>query len=127
VNTRLRYCYRDGANYKQLHEVVFAGAITDAERRALLAHLDEGTYFIPSQVGLEDLQYRFGGLNDDDHPWHELEAEDIEVVDAVPGHGDVHDFVARFCATTWDPAAVSARLGLPHPQATDHPDPPPRS
>jgi hypothetical protein len=115
MNTRLGYLYRDGSNYKQHHAVVFAGAITDAERRALLARLDDGSYFIPSQVGLEDLQHRFGGLTDDDHPWHELEADDIEVADAVPSHGDVHDFVVRFCATTWDAAAASARLGLPRP------------
>jgi hypothetical protein len=115
MNTRLGYRYRDASNYKQHHEVTFAGAISDAERRALLAHLDEGSHFIPSQVGLEDLQHRFGSLTDDDHPWHELEADDIEVVDAVPSHGDVHAFVARFCAAAWDAAAASARLGLPHP------------
>lgn len=114
VNTRLTYMYRDGANYKQLEVVVFAGAITPQDRAALFDHLDEGTWFIPSQVGLEDLQARFGALTDDDHAWHELDNDEgVALTDEPATLGDIHQFVARFCGATWDEVAAAGRLGIP--------------
>jgi hypothetical protein len=114
VNTRLTYLYRDASNYKQHHSVVFAGAITDEDRAALFGHLDQGAYFIPSQVGLEDLQGRFGTLTNDDHAWHELDDEEaVALTDDTAALADVHEFVRRFCDTTWDPVAAVRRLGIP--------------
>jgi hypothetical protein len=115
VNTRITYQYRDAANHKQRESVVFAGAITQSERTALVAHLDAGMWFVPSQVGLADLQARFGRLTTDDHAWHELDVEDdaIELTEAAPTHGTIHEFVGRCCATNWDEVGTARRLGIP--------------
>lgn len=65
-NTKLTYLYRDGSNYKVDASVVFAGAITLGNRdrliRAMLPAQDEEVWgtIIPGQVGLSDLQNRFG-------------------------------------------------------------------
>ena len=67
MNTRFEYLYRDGENYKQYGEVVIGGAFTLAE---LQPHLYEGQFFMPSEVGLDDLQeYPYRNC---DHVWHEL-------------------------------------------------------
>lgn len=63
-NTRFLYQYRDTANYKTIHEIIFAGAITEAECRSLTENLDpcDGDAlgdFIPGQIGLKDLQASF--------------------------------------------------------------------
>lgn len=65
-NTKITYLYRDGSNYKVDAAVVFAGAITLGDRDRLLAAMlpadDEDLWgvIIPGQVGLPDLQNRFG-------------------------------------------------------------------
>jgi hypothetical protein len=51
VNTRITYQYRDASNYKQRESVVFAGEITNSERAALVAHLDEGMWSSPRRWG----------------------------------------------------------------------------
>ena len=64
VNTKISYLYRDADNYKMRHEVVIAGSMSEEQEKAIEDSLDEGVYFIPSQVGLPD--DRFGsvtGLN----------------------------------------------------------------
>ena len=89
MNTRLEYLYRDGSNYKQHHEVVMQGGISEDDLRPLLW---EHEFFRPSAVGLPDLQHRFREQgyafpNEDDHPWHEIESvaatEDPPTVDVT--------------------------------------------
>jgi hypothetical protein len=59
--------YRDGENYKQYNEVVIGGEFTLDQLRP---HLYEGESFMPSEVGLEDLQeYPYRNC---DHIWHQL-------------------------------------------------------
>ena len=65
---------RDIAPYKQYGTVVLQGAISLSNIRHLLF---DKTYFIPSQVGLPDLQHKFEEQGfeyptDDDHEWHEI-------------------------------------------------------
>ena len=76
MNTRIEYLYRDASNYKQRHDVVLDGEIAESDIRHCLW---EGEYFIPSLVGLPDLQEKFGRQGfavptEDDHPWHEIES-----------------------------------------------------
>jgi hypothetical protein len=95
-NTRLTYRYRDEHNYKCTTSLVLAGEPTPATLRELRGGLSEGEWFIPSQVGLEDIQdalqqfdsphsiaeYEAEPSLDPDHPWHELEptiGEDLEL------------------------------------------------
>jgi len=74
MNTLLEYLYRDASNYKQHGSVVLQGTISPKDIRPLLI---DGEYFIPSQVGLPDLQHKFRdqGVDyptGDDHAWHEI-------------------------------------------------------
>jgi hypothetical protein len=74
VNTEVRYLYRDASNYKQRGEVVLAGEMAESDARSALW---EEAYFIPSAVGLPNLQHLFQEQGfpfptEDDHPWHEV-------------------------------------------------------
>jgi len=108
MNTKIAYMYRDGDNYKQYEEVVIPGEITDEDKALILSKRDEGQYFIPSQVGLNDLQERMcSPIGDSDHVWHELEEEDISHThdDPTPNHGfdNISELVERFKALKeWD-------------------------
>jgi hypothetical protein len=100
MNTVLHYQYRDENNYKQGERVVLQGAIAWVD---IHPFLDEGEYFIPSQVGLDDLQMRFGGISDADHPWHELRADDLDVTDEEPTTDITADELRqRFATVQWD-------------------------
>jgi len=82
MNTEIHYMYRDGSNYKMHHREVVAGVITHAD---IAACLEEGENFIPSQVGLLDLQEMLeGGVGDDDHVWHELQEDDFTPTQDAP-------------------------------------------
>lgn len=108
MNTRFEYMYRDASNYKQTLNLVFEGELTDAEREAFFAHLDDGEYFIAEQVGLPNLREDWESHYEDDHIWHEF--VEWEPTEAPATSEDVHSFVARFIATTWDEQAAVAKL-----------------
>jgi hypothetical protein len=116
MNTRIEYLYRDADNYKQFGSVVLRGEITSQERERIKASLDSGEYFIPSQVGLPDLQPKMISFpdRDADHVWHELDVEsDISFTTEPPtAHLDVHAFVTMFNGD-WDVDAAMKRLNLP--------------
>jgi hypothetical protein len=70
------YLYRDASNYKYRGSCAIAGPIDRVGLGWLLAALtggDEGG-FIPSQIGMRDLQPTDSlDFDGDDHVWHELE------------------------------------------------------
>ena len=68
MNTRINYLYRDASNYKQFGEVVVEGPM---ERSQLGPLLKDQEFFIPSKVGMADLQPDM--RTEDDHIWHEIE------------------------------------------------------
>jgi hypothetical protein len=70
INTRLFYIYRDADNYKKPHDAVFAGRMTDDEKKRIIASLDAGEYFFPGPLGLSD--ERFGSVTEADHPFFEF-------------------------------------------------------
>ena len=73
MNTQVTYLYRDAANYKSSRVVVLEGELTRKEQLQVLTARHEGLWFIPSQVGLDDLQAQLTSFPDpDDHVWHEL-------------------------------------------------------
>lgn len=107
MNTQISYMYRDGSNYKQHADVVIAGTLTDEQKKDIIDALDDSEHFIPSQVGLQDLQSRMIGFpSGDDHVWHELQAEDITETEKETT-GD-HSFshvrllAAKFKGIIWD-------------------------
>lgn len=67
VNTSFEYLYRDAANYKVFETVILCGALRIDE---VTPFLHEGEFFIPSQVGLCDLQPPV--KTEFDHVWHEV-------------------------------------------------------
>ncbi|HPS02723.1 MAG TPA: hypothetical protein PLA90_14390, partial [Candidatus Sumerlaeota bacterium] len=65
MNTRFGYLYRDACNYKEYHEVVVSGILREEDIQPFLR---DKTYFVPSEVGLTDLQPAVFTV--DDHIWH---------------------------------------------------------
>ena len=107
MNTRFEYLYRDGHNYKQHNEVVIEGEFALDQLRP---HLYEGEFFMPSEVGLEDLQdYPYRNC---DHIWHQLvSAEPTEVVPTVEVRAK--EFVERFQKAgevKWETPMVNERM-----------------
>ena len=70
--------YRDASNYKVFESVVLAGELLMETLAPCLGTISTGREFIPSQVGLEDLQPRMLSYpSADDHVWHELESVEL--------------------------------------------------
>ena len=67
MNTQLEYLYHNAGNYKWFGEVVISGAL---KRVDIEPYLYEHQFFIPSEVGLPDLQPE--KLTEEDHIWHEI-------------------------------------------------------
>lgn len=122
--TIIPYLYRDAANYKQANEIVLEGELSSSEIAAIESKLSDGEYFIPGDlVGLdiEELQPRSPGYpSGDDHVYHELQLDSLEMRATVP-EGTVvlpkEDFVKAFGALSnsegWNIAACMQRLDLP--------------
>lgn len=74
MNTRIDYMYRDADNYKTFSYEIIAGELELGQIRPFLY---EQEFFIPSQVGLPDLQ---GSIwTNADHVWHTIEGLFITV------------------------------------------------
>lgn len=67
MNTRFSYLYRDASNYKEYHEIIFSRGLRFEQ---LLPYLKDKMFFIPSELGLDDLQGDEWTI--DDHIWHEI-------------------------------------------------------
>lgn len=107
--------YRDASNYKECETVIVAGEVSRDE----LLHFcstengdDNG--FIPSQVGLEDLQPRMINFpSDDDHVWHELlEVTPTEMEPSIKMTAVELLLKFRAANDNWDVPAAVDRLGL---------------
>ena len=107
MNTLIHYLYRDANNYKAHHEIIVRGAVTFAD---VTPFLDSGEFFIPSQVGLPDLQSKLGQPTDDDHVWHHLTLEDFTPTSEPPTvkltARDLRTRFRRAHATGWDISAA---------------------
>ena len=77
MNTYFSYLYRDASNYKEYNEVILFGSLRLDQ---LLPFLKDKTFFIPSEIGLVDLQGC--DWSSDDHIWHEI--ENIESTLSLP-------------------------------------------
>lgn len=97
ANTVLQYMYRDGANWKQLGRTVFSGRITREDVVAIVDALHDGEWFIPGQIGLEDLQE--GWDPQYDHPFHSICCFELTLESA--NDGEIGDFVKAFTTVKW--------------------------
>ena len=119
ANTAVAVLYRDASNYKVSDTVVLTGRYEDEDLKVIQAKLDDGQFFIPSQVGLNDLHGQLqqydsdasldaNGINEDDHPWHELDLPDaVTRTDEEPTTTLTWaELVDNFATVAWDPDAV---------------------
>lgn len=99
MNTRVSYHYVDRLNCRQYNAIVVAGTITWEQ---IEPFLERNRSFIPGQIGLEDLQYRFK-LPGADHPWHQIAPSDIRPTEAAPTIALTgNELAERFARTAWD-------------------------
>jgi hypothetical protein len=99
MNTRISYRYADKTNCKQFTAIVVDGTITWEQ---IAPYLNTRQSFIPGQIGLEDLQYRFA-LPGKDHPWHQITSEDIKPTEAKPTIAlSAEELARRLAHTIWD-------------------------
>lgn len=84
ANTQITYMYRDASNFKQFETVILRGEMSEEDISLIIGKLVDGTFFIPEQVGLPRLQFRWSSLNNADHVYHELTREDITLTDLSP-------------------------------------------
>jgi len=122
MNTRFNYLYRDANNYKTFAHPILEGILTKKQKARLIACLNEGLYFIPSQVGLADIQSQLlmhpgDKLGETDRVWYELNPEDLEEtfegVTAIWPRAE--ELLANFLAAkgSWDVSKTTLRLGIP--------------
>lgn len=103
ANTQITYMYRDASNWKQFETVVLAGAMSQEDIDLIISKLEDGDLFIPEQVGLPRLQFRWPTLNEDDHVYHELKREDFKIVDLPPTlEITAKELVENFRNVNWD-------------------------
>ncbi|WP_321394196.1 hypothetical protein [Emcibacter sp.] len=109
MNTKFSYLYRDAANYKNFHDVIMTGIV---ELDQLEPFLHEGQFFIPSEVGLPDLQDT--PLTYDDHIWHEISAvTPTEEKPTVNTQADI--FLNHFASVSknnWNEDSVYKKKGM---------------
>jgi hypothetical protein len=112
-NTEIGYLYRDADNYKQHATAVLPGALAFPEAMAIMAALDDGEYFVPSGVGLADLQERMrtGWDPRSDHPFHALTGIGL-TADEPTETTTAAEFAERFLAADWK--AEEARVSAAH-------------
>ena len=74
-----------------------------------------GGDFIPSQVGLTNLQERMIGFpSEDDHVWHELAPDGMEPTDEEPTIDlTAQELLHAFRRATWDVVGTLKELGIP--------------
>ncbi|MCK5805920.1 MAG: hypothetical protein KAI66_24025 [Lentisphaeria bacterium] len=77
MNTRVSYLYRDACNYKNFDDVIGEGILSIEQ---LVPFMKDKTFFIPSKVGLLDLQSDV--WTEDDHIWHEI--QHLQVTSEMP-------------------------------------------
>lgn len=115
-NTRIGYLYRDASNYKVYNQCVIEGLLSNAQREKIIKSCDEGTYFIPSLVGLPE--ERFDAITEDDHPYFELDDYSFsDTSSAATVTISATELVAKFLeyAGRWEKFAAAAFCGAQYP------------
>jgi len=109
MNTKFEYMYRDSENYKTHEYCILEGELSIKD---LSPYLCSGDFFIPSEVGLKDLQEQ--PLHVYDHIWHEITG--ITSVDETPTvPTSAKCFIEMFQEASrndWNQDSVVERLGM---------------
>lgn len=118
MNTKIEYMYRDAENYKEYETVIIPGEITKEQKELIKNNLDDNENFIPSQVGLEDLQPRMINFpSESDHIWHEFDISENDLLTDEPpttNHcfKDISEFVEQFKDIEWDILEAMKNLSI---------------
>ena len=78
-NTKINYLYRDADNNMRHNEFIINGILTSTQKAAILDCLDDGSYFIPSLVGMPEIKFDEADDPAIDHQWFELQADGFEI------------------------------------------------
>ena len=109
MNTKLEYMYRDAENYKTYEDCILEGELSIKD---LAPYLFLGDFFVPSEVGLKDLQEQ--PLHVYDHIWHEIiDVDSVEQIPTVPISAKC--FIKMFQEASkndWNQNVVVERLGM---------------
>ncbi|SRR5579884_2494765 len=109
MNTLFHYTCSVGNGNKQDKTVILAGELTLEQ---IKPYLDEGMYFVPGQVGLEDLQT--GGLASGSHEyvWHKIEEGDLTLTEQEPTIAlTAAELLHTFEQVAWGKAGATSFLG----------------
>ena len=109
MNTLIFYQYRDASNYKEFDTVIISGLLSlkDIEK-----YLYDREFFIPSEIGLKDLQPE--NLNQDDHIWHEI-LEIVHTHEKPTVNFNAEEIISSFRKASleeWNILEASRRIGL---------------
>ena len=104
ANTKFEYLYRDACNYKTFNAAILKGEMSQEDYARIQDCCDTGEYFIPSQVGLDEMR-NWPYDPEVDHPWFEILGYGFVYTDAPSGAMTVSELVTAFeqCRGKWDP------------------------
>jgi len=92
MNIKLNYLYRDGGNYKNYGQVVFANSLNlplgEIEKR-LSIHLIDNEWFVAAAWQLPELFFERSSFFDLD--WHEFQS--IEATEAPADSGEISEWL----------------------------------
>ena len=92
MNIKLTYLYRNGANYKQYHSIVFPNpaAISAKEIQTTITnHLIDQSWFIAKEWNLPDLHFKeYPWDNEIDHECHEFAS--VEETECKRNNGNAY-------------------------------------
>ena len=98
MNMKFKYLYRDGSNYKQFNEVVFANLnnLTLKEiEEVIKENLIDSQWFVARDWGLTDLHFKeYAWDSEIDHSWHEFESIE-ETLELVTTENDIVGFLVQ--------------------------------
>ena len=83
-NTRIDYLYRDADNYKMPNSVVVKGLLSEDQKKIIMSSLQDGEFFIPSQVGLPETRVDEFWDRESDHVFFELDEDSFTETDEEP-------------------------------------------
>lgn len=126
-NTRIEVMYRDADNYKEFKSFVLAGRLDVAQAEHIGRTLNDGEFFLPTQVGLPALMGEFshgaGWDEQSDHPWHTIAG--VEFTDDRPSDGvpSISELMAKWPKSPddWDGEAAEEKLKKELPAVTPSP------
>lgn len=113
LNTKIRYQYRDGANYKTRGEWILRGMVSVNEAEALIRCCQkegEEAQFVPESVGMPSL-LETPWDDEIDHPFHTIEKIEMTDEDAQDERS-IKDLISEFKSKDWEAEAYKIQESM---------------